>query len=71
MGKVKVTVIGKKCFSDLQERYLADPNAGPCPMFEIGQEFLFDGHGFQTMNEGRFCMEAWDAIGRSFSRSNG
>lgn len=37
----KVTVLDKKCFPDLQERYLADPASGPCPCFEVGQEFLF------------------------------
>ena len=26
----KVTVLDKKCFPDLQERYLADPVSGPC-----------------------------------------
>ena len=64
MAKVKVTVIDKKCFTDLQEQYLADPKSGPCGMFEVGQEFIFDGHGFNTMNEGHSCMEAWDAISR-------
>lgn len=37
----KVTVLDKKCFPDLQERYLADPASGLCPCFEVGQEFLF------------------------------
>lgn len=63
-NKCKVTVIRKECFPDLQEQYLADPRSGPCPAFEVGQEFIFDGHGFHTMNEGNFCMEAWDAISR-------
>ena len=62
--KVKITVIRKECFEDLQEQYLADSKSGVCPAFEVGQEFIFDGHGFQTMNEGNFCMEAWDAISR-------
>ncbi|MCM1561934.1 MAG: TIGR04076 family protein, partial [Butyrivibrio sp.] len=60
--KVKITVIKKECYEDLQEKYLAVPKSGACPMFEVGQEFILDGHGFQTMNEGHFCMEAWDAI---------
>lgn len=59
-----ITVIQKECYADLQRRYLADPNAGPCPMFEVGQEFILDSRGFQTMNGGNFCMEAWDAISR-------
>lgn len=62
--KVKITVIKKECYEDLQERYLADSKSGPCPVFEVGQEFILDGHGFNTMNEGEFCMEAWDCISR-------
>jgi len=38
----KVTVIDKKCFSDLQAAYLADPASGPCPCFEVGQKYLFE-----------------------------
>lgn len=34
--KCKITVIDKKCYADLQEKYLADPKSGPCPLFEIG-----------------------------------
>ena len=64
MAKVKITVIDKKCYTDLQEKYLANPQSGPCGAFEVGQEFIIDGHGYQTMNEGHFCMEAWDAINR-------
>lgn len=62
--KVKITVIKKECYEDLQGKYLADPKSGPCSMFEVGQEFIIDGHGYQSMNEGKFCMEAWDAINR-------
>lgn len=64
MAKCKVTVIEKKCFKDLQEQYLADPQSGPCSMFEVGQEFIFDGTNYETMNGGKFCMEAYDAINR-------
>lgn len=38
----RVTVLDKKCFEDYQHEYLADPQSGPCPCFEIGQEFLFE-----------------------------
>ncbi len=40
--KCKITVIDKKCYADLQEKYLADPKSGPCPLFEIGQEFILE-----------------------------
>lgn len=31
--KCKVTVIDKKCFNDYQEKYLADPKSGSCPLY--------------------------------------
>ena len=43
--KCKVTVIDKKLFPDLQEKYLADPKSGACPFYEIGQEFVFERYG--------------------------
>ena len=36
----KITVIDKKCFADYQEKYLADPKSGPCPFFNVGDEFI-------------------------------
>ena len=36
----KITVIDKKCFTDYQEQYLADPKSGPCPCFNVGDEFI-------------------------------
>ena len=39
--KVKVTVIDKKLYPELQARYCADPNAGPCPCYNVGDEFIF------------------------------
>lgn len=67
MAKVKITVIKKECYCDLQEQYLADPKSGPCSMFEVGQEFIIDQNGpegFWHMMNGKFCSEAWDAISR-------
>ena len=62
--KCKITVLRKECFGDLQEKYLADPKSGVCPMFEVGQEFLVDGRNYSQMLNGQFCAEAWDAISR-------
>ena len=42
--KVKVTVIDKKCFTDYQEEYLADKQSGPCPLYNVGDEFVL-GYG--------------------------
>ncbi len=68
----KVTVLDKKCFTDLQEAYLADPQSGACPCFEVGQTYLFereDGKDdfwhFGADLSPRFpCAEAWDCISR-------
>lgn len=70
--KCKVTVINKRVYPELQERYLADPESGTCPCFEVGDEFLFeraDGHDdfwhFGRDRDPKFpCAEAWDCISR-------
>lgn len=68
--RCKVTVLRKECDERLQEEYLRDPKAGPCPFFDVGQEFVFswnDGsrEDFWHMLGGSFpCAEAWDCIGR-------
>ena len=67
-----VEVVDKKCYSELQTEYLANPHSGPCPCFEIGQTFLFsreDGHDdfyhFGRDLDPKFpCAEAWDCISR-------
>ena len=38
----KITVLDKKCFTDYQEQYLADPKSGPCPFFNVGDTFTLD-----------------------------
>lgn len=54
----RVTVVRRECFSDLQSRYLDDPEAGPCSRFCQGQTF--------TCRDGRmprgFCPKAWECI---------
>lgn len=60
--KCKVTVLRTECFEDLQQQYLANPKSGPCSRFKPGQEFIFDGNTYESMNGGDFCMEAYDAI---------
>lgn len=70
--KCKVTVIDKKLFSELQKDYLADLESGPCPCFEVGQEYLFEReagkddfyHFGRELNPPFPCAEAWDAISR-------
>lgn len=73
--KCKVTVLKTKVFPDLQEKYLANPQSGPCPCFEAGQVFTFErtpeNDSFYRLGKGTFagggdfpCGEAWDAISR-------
>lgn len=71
----KVTVLETKCFPDLQKKFLADPESGPCPCFKAGQEFLFErtpeNDGFYHLGQARRvgggnwpCAEAWYAVSR-------
>ena len=39
--RVKVTVLDKKLFPDLQAQYCAVPDSGKCPCYHVGDEFLF------------------------------
>ena len=39
--KVKVTVIDKKLYPELQQEYCADPVSGACPCYNVGDEFIF------------------------------
>lgn len=39
--KVKVTVLEKKLYPELQQQYCMDPAAGPCPCYQAGDEFMF------------------------------
>ena len=43
--KVKVTVIDKKLYPELQEKYCSDPKSGPCPCYNVGDEFIFERDG--------------------------
>ena len=38
---VKVTVLDKKLYPELQRQYCSDANAGPCPCYHVGDEFVF------------------------------
>ena len=66
--KCKVTVIDKKLYPELQQKYISDPNAGTCPFYNVGDEFIFERYGnaddFWTMGKGSQCAEAWDCISR-------
>lgn len=40
--KVKLTVLDKKLYPDLQASYCKDPLAGECPIYNIGDEYIFE-----------------------------
>ncbi len=40
--KVRVTVIDKKIYPELQQQFCSDPNAGACPCYNVGDEFIFE-----------------------------
>ncbi len=39
--KVRVTVIDKKLYPELQQKYCAAPNSGKCPCYNVGDVFEF------------------------------
>ena len=43
--KVKLTVLDKKLYPELQRQYCADPDSGACPCYHIGDEFIFERYG--------------------------
>ena len=43
--KVKMTVIDKKLYPELQAQDCKDPNAGACPGYNVGDEFIFERYG--------------------------
>ncbi|MBR2996642.1 MAG: TIGR04076 family protein [Lachnospiraceae bacterium] len=69
----KITVIDKKCFTDYQEQYLADPKSGPCPFFNVGDEFILkrtpQQDDFYHLMNGKFCGEASDTDRRTCKRT--
>lgn len=57
MPKVKITVLRKMFNQDLADEYCKD-EVTPCPVFEEGQEFIYEvfGEGKKPEN---FCEHAW------------
>lgn len=40
--KVKVTILDKKLYPELQQQYCADPKSGACPCYHVGDEYIFE-----------------------------
>ena len=61
MTKCKITVLKRTLMEDLAKEYVSDPNYGPCPVFQEGQEFITTGIFGNDIHEG-FCHMAWQAL---------
>ena len=65
MKKVRITVLRKEFYPEYADEYLTEgQSVGPCPLLEVGDEFIFEGSA--KMPEG-FCPWAWIDIYRSVS----
>ena len=62
--KCKITVLRREIYQDIQEQYLVNPQAGKCPVFEDGQEFIVEKKEYLKLMNGKFCSEAWDCISK-------
>ena len=40
--RVRVTVLDKKLYPELQAQFCANPVSGKCPCYNVGDEFLFE-----------------------------
>ena len=65
--KVKLTVLDKKVYPELQSQYCADPNSGACPCYNIGDEFIFERYGdaddFWHVGLNTLCQSSNTAVG--------
>ena len=65
MAKVEIRVIRKLFYPELAEHYLAEGKAaGPCPLLEEGDEFIYDGGAEKPKG---LCPWAWIDIYRGVS----
>lgn len=62
-GRCIVEVLRCQCFSDLQGRYLDDPEVGPCSHFHVGDKIEITPDNLQALkNSGRICRQAWHTL---------
>lgn len=55
----RVTVIRRECHIDLQSLFLDDPESGPCPCFNSGDEFVIKASSGCPDN---FCPQLWASV---------
>lgn len=61
--RCRVTVLRRECYTDLQSLFLDEPESGPCPLFNTGQQFEIDPAQINSMiARGEFCDKAWKCI---------
>ena len=67
--KCKMTVLDKKLYPELQAQYCADPEAGPCPCYRVGDEYVFERYGqaddFWRMGMGTLAAGAAEGVAGS------
>lgn len=67
--KCKMTVLDKKLYPELQAQYCADPEAGPCPCYRVGDEYVFERYGqaddFWHMGAGTLAAGAAEGVAGS------
>ena len=70
MKKVHIRVLKKQFYPEFAEAFLVNgKSVGPCPFFEEGDSFLYEGSARMPEN---FCPWAWNDIYKSVSAlSNG
>ncbi len=62
-GRCSIDVIRCQCFTDLQCRYLDDPEAGPCARFHVGDRIEITPENVRSMvSSGKICPQAWRAL---------
>lgn len=62
-GECMVEVVRCQCFSDLQGRYLDDPEAGPCRHFAVGEKIRITPDNLCSLKEsGKICPQAWKVL---------
>lgn len=56
--KVRLTVIDKKCYPELQKEYCSHPDAGPCHCYNVGDVFEF----YRDENNDHFFHEGLNTL---------
>ena len=62
-GRCRIDVLRCNCFTDLQGRYLDDPEAGPCSHFRVGETIEITPRNIEALlKERRICPNAWHSL---------